>query len=119
MGYSCSFFVLFTILDVENLNTTSSQNQKYSLRTNSGQVLIRFGNGGHALPVSTWNSKDTTLTPEMAVKSQLMDRKEYRYMFERLREKAGYLDETICKISEILVNKNSLVDSQSVYQVRN
>ena len=39
-------------------------------------------------------------------------------MFERLREKAGNLDEIICKIGEILQEKNSLVDLQPVYQVR-
>ena len=104
-------------LDVENFNTPNSQNQKYSSRTNAGQVLIRFGNGGHSLPPDTWNSKDTTLSPEIVVKSQVIDKKEYRYMFERLREKAGYLDETICRIGDILLNKNSLADPQPVYQV--
>ena len=38
-------------------------------------------------------------------------------MFERLREKAGYLDETICRIGDILLNKNSLADPQPVFQV--
>jgi len=29
--------------------------------------------------------------------------KSYKYMFERLREKAGFLDETICRITDQLV----------------
>ena len=52
------------------------------------------------------------------MRSQLLNRKEYKYMFERLREKAGNLDEIICKIGEILQEKNSLVDLQPVYQVK-
>ena len=39
-------------------------------------------------------------------------------MFERLREKAGYLDEIICKIGEILVESNELAEPQPVYQVK-
>ena len=104
-------------LDIDILNNTSSLSQKYSSRTNSGKVLIRFGNGGNPLSADTWNTKDTTLCPEVLVKSQLINRKEYRYMFERLREKAGYLDEIICKIGETLLEKNVLADPQPVYQV--
>ena len=38
-------------------------------------------------------------------------------MFERLREKAGHLDEIICKIGETLLEKNVLAEPQPVYQV--
>ena len=108
---------LYYSVDVDILNTASSQSQKYSSRTNAGKVLIRFGNGGNPLPSDTWNTKDTTLRPEVLVKSPLINRKEYRYMFERLREKAGHLDEIICKIGETLLEKNVLAEPQPVYQV--
>lgn len=80
-------------------------------------MLIRFGNGGNALPPSTWNTKDSTFIPEVKIQSSTINRKEYRYMFERLREKAGYLDEIICKIGEIIVESNELSEPQSVHQV--
>jgi len=80
-------------------------------------VLIRFGNGGNALPLSTWKTQDSTFVPEVKIQSPIINRKEYRYMFERLREKAGYLDEIICKIGEILLESNELSDPQSIHQV--
>ena len=80
-------------------------------------MLIRWGNGGNALPASTWNSKDSTFLPEVKIQSAAINRKEYRYMFERLREKAGYLDEIICKIGDILLESNGLSDPQSIHQV--
>ena len=81
-------------------------------------MLIRFGNGGNVLPASTWNTKDVSFLPEVRIHSSTINRKDYRYMFERLREKAGYLDEIICKIGEILVESNELAEPQPVYQVK-
>ena len=40
-------------------------------------------------------------------------------MFERLREKAGYLDEIICQIGEILVDANQISEPQTIQQVKN
>ena len=39
-------------------------------------------------------------------------------MFERLREKAGYLDEIICQIGEILVDANEISEPQTIQQVK-
>ena len=47
--------------------------------------------GNFVVGISNFESKKTFST------------KDYRFMFERLREKAGFLDETICRISDILV----------------
>ena len=109
--------IKFSLIDIDISNTPSSQSQKYSSRTNAGKVLIRFGNGGNAVPASTWNIKDSSFFPEVKIQSQRMNRKEYRYMFERLREKAGYLDEIICKIGDILLETNELSEAQSINQV--
>ena len=81
-------------------------------------MLIRFGNGGNALPSSTWKTSDTAFCADVKVYSPVIHRKEYRYMFERLREKAGYLDEIICKIGEVLIEENQLSEPQSIYQVK-
>ena len=80
-------------------------------------MLIRFGNGGNVLPATTWNNKDTAFIPQIKIESSTINRKEYRYMFERLREKAGYLDEMICKIGDVLVDTNQLTEPQSINQV--
>ena len=108
------------VSDSDILNTpTQSQGQKYSSRTNAGKVLIRFGNGGNALPATTWKSQLNEFFADVKVHSPCISRKEYRYMFERLREKAGYLDEIICQIGEILVDANQISEPQTIQQVKN
>ena len=59
---------------------------------------------GTTMPATFWKSDGkfiATVTPFDSTKS--FSAKTYRYMFERLREKAGYLDETICRLSDQLV----------------
>ena len=108
------------VSDSDILHTpTQSQGQKYSSRTNAGKVLIRFGNGGNALPATTWKSQLNEFFADVKVHSPCISRKEYRYMFERLREKAGYLDEIICQIGEILVDANQISEPQTIQQVKN
>lgn len=80
--------------------------------------MIRFGNGGNALPATTWKSQLNEFFADIKVHSPCISRKEYRYMFERLREKAGYLDEIICQIGEILVDANQISEPQTIQQVK-
>jgi hypothetical protein len=58
------------------------------------------------MPANFWKS-ETSFAAAVAPfdASKKMTAKSYTYMFERLREKAGVLDEIICKISDVLVRK--------------
>ncbi len=92
-------------------DTPSSQggSGKYATRTNSGQVLIKFGD-----PVSKeqWaTSSNYTPTTIKDYDGKRHFPKDYRFMFERLREKAGYLDEVICRIGDVLTSKHDLEEA--------
>lgn len=74
----------------------------YAARTNAGNVMIRFGDD-----VPSSGGKWTNTSPfqvDLKVVSNSHPR-DYRYMFERLRERAGHLDETICSIGDVLTEK--------------
>lgn len=82
------------------------QGKKYSARDNAGKVLIRFGD---TINQEVWTNMSNYYRPEM----KMFDTKkvfptDYRFMFERLREKAGYLDETICRIGDVLQTKHTV-----------
>ena len=70
---------------------------------------IRFegnanGSVGTAMPDQFWKSDGNFVVGISNFESKkTFSTKDYRFMFERLREKAGFLDETICRISDILV----------------
>lgn len=70
---------------------------------------IRFdGNAdastGTAKPAAFWKTDGSFVVGIANFESaKSFSTKSYRYMFERMREKAGFLDETICRISEQLV----------------
>ena len=74
----------------------------YAGRTNAGNVMIRYGDD-----VPSGGAKWTNTSPfqvDVKVVSGTHPR-DYRYMFERLRERAGHLDETICSVGDILTEK--------------
>jgi len=74
----------------------------YASRTNAGNVMIRYGDD-----VPSGGAKWTNTSPfqvDVKVVSGTHPR-DYRYMFERLRERAGHLDETICSVGDILTEK--------------
>lgn len=88
--------------------TSSSGGRKYSERTNAGQVLIRHGNTASA---SVWKQGGTIRDPEVTwINEHGREELGYKYMFERLREKAGHLDEIICRLGEDLAAKHGLDD---------
>ena len=79
--------------------------KKYSSRTNAGKVMIKFGSE-EMLSSKAWINS----TPyEVTIKTETAKHpRDYRYMFERLRDKAGHLDENICHIGDLLSASNAL-----------
>lgn len=79
---------------------------KYTARDNAGKVLIRHGDPKSA---SHWSNTSDIYRPEIKLKdpSKTFPR-DYKFMFERLREKAGFLDETICRLGDALAKQLSL-----------
>ena len=78
----------------EDLNMTPNS-RKYQNRKNAGSALISFGQK----IVDSWKVQDKeTYTPTVKDFDGHSNLKEpYRFMFETLRDRAGHLDETICR----------------------
>jgi len=70
---------------------------KYAERANRGEVLLRHKTESLDSATGTINSKAVISLPE----GQLA--KPYKFMYERLRDRAAVLDETICKVGERLL----------------
>jgi len=83
---------------------------KYSERKNAREVALKFGDTAG----EDWsNTKDWTT----AVTVKPHDEKTalagpYKFMFERLRDRAAVLDETICRLGERLTDKYGLGEAQ-------
>jgi len=82
---------------------------KYSARTNAGKVMIRFGEEfpGGATSSAFWTNESKPLQVQIKTLSKTHP-KDYRFMFERLRDKAGYLDESICRLGDYLMSRHRL-----------
>ncbi|TRY63678.1 hypothetical protein TCAL_16562 [Tigriopus californicus] len=88
---------------------------KFSSRTNRGDTLITFGH----LKSSNWITDNPTLY-SCSIKSEGDEvlRKPYRYMYESLRDKAGVLDEIICRLGQDILAHNDMgQEVQSFVQV--
>ena len=83
---------------------------KYANRTNSGDTLLTFGEGS----IRDWKMEKETFAAEIKPSSKQPLDKPYRYMFESLREKAGFLDETLCRVEDQLASKFGLDESQAL-----
>merc|ERR1712018_628629 len=88
------------------LTPETPQGKKYTARDNAGKVLIRHGNPVNA---GFWsNTASDFYQPDIKAydKQNRSFKHDYRFMFERLREKAGFLDEIICRISDVMIQKD-------------
>jgi len=88
------------------LSDSGSAGKAYAQRKNAGNVMIRFGDDVPTNAAAKWINS-SAFQVEVKVLSNTHPR-DYRYMFERLRERAGHLDETICSIGDILIEKHRL-----------
>lgn len=92
----------------DTLGSQTPTGKKYSARDNAGKVLIRHGDN---VSPDFWSNTSDYYRPEIKAYDQKKGfPKDYRFMFERLREKAGFIDETICRLGDILAQKHSLED---------
>ena len=83
----------------------SSQSQtgaKYAERTNRGEVVVRHNCDGGM----SWESGHETTVECHVIKSV---KQPYKYMFERMRDTAVVLDETICRVGDKLIDQYKLV----------
>ena len=79
--------------------------------------MIRHGDTVNA---GFWNNTSDFYKPEVKTfDAKKKFPKDYRFMFERLREKAGFIDETICRVGEILLQKHSLEEPSGFLQAMN
>ena len=79
---------------------------KYSQRTNRGDTLIAYGEGVAELGPSSWKLTNNNFGREIKHYDENRALKTvYRYMHESLRDKAGILDETICKLADIMTER--------------
>lgn len=90
--------------DTNQIHTPTGK--KYAARDNAGKVLIRHGDNVNP---GFWSNASDYYRPEIKPFDQKKEfSKDYRFMFERLREKAGFLDETICRLGDVLQQKHEL-----------
>ena len=85
----------------------TSSGKTYAGRKDIGKVVIRFGDDVPTVSDAKWTNTSAAYQVDYKVVSKTHPG-EYRYMFERLRERAGHLDETICSIGDILTEKYKL-----------
>lgn len=90
---------------------------KYANRINSRQKLLTYGEG--PLSESRWATaaagKETFTAMVKPYGKQNLE-KPYRHMFESLREKAGFLDETLCRLGDWLTSMHNLDVPQAIKQ---
>lgn len=80
--------------------------RKYQTRANSGGIVTSFGEG----LAGDWKSHQADFSATIKCHDQEL-KKSYRFMYESLGDKAGYLDEIICRIGDVLVEKNNLQEA--------
>lgn len=86
--------------------TPTGPGRKYASRDNAGKILIRHGDNVNA---GYWSNTSDYYRPEIKpFEANRSFPKDYRFMFERLREKAGFLDETICRLGEVMMDDHKL-----------
>ena len=86
--------------------TPHAQGKKYGSRDNAGKVLIRHG---ESVTQEVWTNMSDFYRPDIKPYDAKRNfPSEYRFMFERLREKAGLIDETICYLGDEMKEKHNL-----------
>lgn len=93
-------------INTSELNTTQNT-ARYSDRKNRGDVMLQHNQEA----AGNW-SPSTNINLEITKHASTLD-KPYRYMFDSLRERAAVLDEEICKVEDITIERlqiNDLMD---------
>jgi len=85
---------------------TQSAGAKYIERSSQGEVVVKFNTdlGGD------WES---TAPASLKLPDKSLQQP-YKFMFERLRDRAAVLDETICRVGDRLVDKWGLVQEELI-----
>jgi len=94
---------------VENTPTTG----KYSTRSKRGETVISFGT--EMSPIADWKRREedsnvVSVSTNVGAADKPLQTP-YRFMFEGLRDKAGFLDETICRLGEAIAAKESIEEA--------
>jgi len=90
-----------------SLTQSSQTGAKYSDRTNKGDIVVRHNcDGGQS-----WESVSGA---PVEVKEVRSIKAPYKFMFERMRDTAVALDETICRVADRLIDKYKLVPEDLV-----
>ena len=95
---------------VENTPTTG----KYSTRSKRGETVISFGT--EMSPIADWKRREedsnvVSVSSNVGGTADKPLQAPYRFMFEGLRDKAGFLDETICRLGEAIAEKASIEEA--------
>jgi len=86
------------------VSTTQGAGTRYTERNNKGEKVVRHNSeiGGE------W---EANVVPSISVVGKALQQP-YKFMFERLRDRAAVLDETICRVGDRLVDKWDLVQDE-------
>jgi len=83
------------------LASSQSSGARYSERSNKGEVVVKHNYDG-----GSWGTGDSGNVEVKEVKNV---KAPYTFMFERMRDTAVALDETICRVGDRLIDKYNLV----------
>lgn len=93
------------LYDVDGDQVGSVVPGKYKNRKNAGTTVISFGGC-----VASKQVESPVIVRVEPYRGHNDLDEPYRFMFENLRDKAGHLDETICRVGDWIIEKNGLPD---------
>ena len=99
-----------TLQSSPSLNS-SQVTLKYSDRTNKGEIVLSHNKDGPGDWTPSQGSPDISL-------ASLTLTSPYRFMYERLRERVAVLDETICRLGDLIADKYDLGEPMDTRQIQ-
>ena len=99
-----------TLQSSPSLNS-SQVTLKYSDRTNKGEIVLSHNKDGPGDWTPSQGSPDISL-------ASLTLTSPYRFMYERLRERVAVLDETICRLGDLIADKYDLGEPMDTRQTQ-